>query len=86
MHSFRIRELLAEKSRMEGRRISLKDVAAATGITSQVLSKMNDPRGYVTNTGYLEALCRYFGVSPAKLIMFDPPIETLRPTTGDHHP
>ncbi len=74
LHSFRIRELLAEKSRKEGRRISMKDLAAATGITPQVLSKMNDVKGYVTNTRYVEELCRFFGVTPAELFVFNPPV------------
>ena len=36
---------------------------------------MSDPKGYVTNTRYIEALCRFFGVQPNELFAFGKPIE-----------
>ncbi len=74
MHSFRLRELLEELGRRQGRRLSMRDLSAATGISPQVLSKMNDPKGYVTNTAYVERLCRYFGITPTELFAFDRPV------------
>ncbi len=74
MHSFRIRELLEELGRRQGRRVSMRELSIATGISTQVLSKMNDPRGYVTNTAYVEKLCHFFGVGPSELFVFQPTV------------
>lgn len=61
MIRFRLRELLAEKERREGRRIPFREVSEATGISAQVLSSLTSPdRDIVTNTAFVDALCRYF--------------------------
>ena len=72
---FRIRELLAEKERREGRRIPLKEVYEATGIRPQVLSNLSSPtRQAVTNSAFIDALTHYFGCSFADLMVQDPPV------------
>lgn len=58
----------------------MRDLSTATGISPQVLSKMNDPKGYVTNTAYVEKLCRYFGITPTELFAFDRPVDPA----GEH--
>lgn len=61
MIRFRIRELLAEKERRDGRRIPLREVSETTGISAQVLSSLTSPdRDIVTNTAFVDSLCRYF--------------------------
>lgn len=82
MHTMRIKALMEEQSQRRGRRLSLKEVSERTGISSTVLSKMTDPKGYVTNTRYIEALCRFFGVMPNDLFVFNPPID-LSPSQGE---
>jgi putative transcriptional regulator len=73
MLQFRLRELIAHKERDLGQRIPLRMVSEATGISIQVLSSLNSPsRKTVTNTAYLEALCRYFGCTPNDLLVFSP--------------
>jgi len=75
MLQFRLRELIAQKERELGERIPLRTVSAATGISVQVLSSLNSPsRKIVTNTAYLEALCRYFVCTPNDLLVFSPDI------------
>jgi len=73
---FRAPELLLEEERREGRRIPWKEVSEATGISVQVLSNLGSRRQpAVTNTAYVEALCRYFRCSISDLVEFSPPIE-----------
>ena len=75
MHTFRIKELMANWEREHGRRLSVKELAEGTGISSPTISKMTDPKGYVTNSGNIEAMCRFFKVTPNELMFFDPPVE-----------
>jgi len=72
---FRLRELLAAKERQEGRRIPMREVSEITGISAQVLSSLTSPdRPVVTNTAFVEALCRYFACTPNDLmILVDAP-------------
>ena len=74
MHAYKLRDLVAVWERENGRRLSVKELAEATGIGRPTLSKMMNPKGYVTNSGNIEALCRFFEVTPHELMFFDPPI------------
>lgn len=70
MVQFRLRELLAAKERRDARRIPWREVSEATGISAQVLSSLTSPdRAVVTNTAFVEALCRYFGCTPNDLLL-----------------
>lgn len=60
MIRFRIQELLADKQFREGRRVTLSELAEATGISRVTLSKMVNQRGYGTLTDHLDRLCRFF--------------------------
>lgn len=73
MLRFRFRQLLLEKENSLGRRIPLREVSEATGISTQVLSSLSSTdREIVTNTAFLEALIHYFGCRPCDLIILDP--------------
>jgi DNA-binding Xre family transcriptional regulator len=61
MIRFRIMELLADKQFKEGRRITLIELAKATGINRMTLSRMINAKGYSTVTDNLDRLCEYFG-------------------------
>ena len=74
MHAYRLRELIAVWERLNGRRLPLTEIADATGVSRTTLSKMMNPKGYVTNTRHIESLCRFFDVPPDELIYFTPPI------------
>jgi putative transcriptional regulator len=74
METYRLRELMEDWGRKNGRRLSLKELAERTGINRPVLSRMTDPRGYTTNTRFIEVICRFFGVEASDLIVFAPPI------------
>ena len=51
---------MAEKQFREGRRITLGEIAEATGIHRTTLSKLANVRGYNTTTDVLDRLCDYF--------------------------
>jgi putative transcriptional regulator len=76
MIRFRLPELLLEKERREGRRIAWSEVAQATGVSRQVLANLaSRDRMVVTNTAFVESLCRYFGCLVQDLIEFSPPLD-----------
>ena len=62
MVRYRFNELLAERRFRLGRRISMAEVAEATGVRRATLSKMANQRANVT-VDTLERVCRYFGVA-----------------------
>lgn len=75
MFRYRIRELLAEKERQLGRRITRGEVSEATGIAVQVISSLTSPiNAPVTNTAHLEALIRFFNCTPNDLLILEPPV------------
>lgn len=72
MIRFRVTELMAEKQFKEGRRITLVEVAAATGINRMTLSRMVNQKGYSTVTDTLDRLCTYFGCEVGDLAVHVP--------------
>lgn len=82
MHRFLLRELIVNRENRTRQRLSMREIAEATKIAPQTLSKIADPQGYVTNTRYLEALCRFFEVTPNEVLAFDPPIGSRPSESG----
>lgn len=60
MIRFRLKELIADKSFKENRRITIEEVSQKTGIHRTTLSKIANRVGYSTTTDVLDALCEYF--------------------------
>jgi putative transcriptional regulator len=60
MIRFRLAELIERKQFSQGRRITIGEVAAATGVNRMTLSKILNQRGYSTGTDILDRLCAYF--------------------------
>jgi putative transcriptional regulator len=67
MIRFRLKELIAEKEFQEERRITLEEIAKATGIHRTTLSKVSNQKGYNTTTEVLDKLCDYFQVRLGQL-------------------
>lgn len=63
MLRFRLRELMADKTFIEGERVTFEEISQATGINRTTLSKMANVRGYNTTTDNLDRLCRFFSCS-----------------------
>lgn len=75
MHRFRLSELRSQWEGDNRQRLSQKKIAEETGISMSVLSRMADPKGYVTTTRNVELLCRFFGVGPGDLMEILPESE-----------
>ncbi len=58
---FKIKELIADKEFRERQVISLKEIAAATGIHRVTLSKLANNKRYNVGIDTVEKLCVYFG-------------------------
>lgn len=67
MLRYKLKERIADKEFAERRRITVQEVAEATGITRNTLSKMLNQHGVSVRTDNLDRLCAYF----------DCPIEAL---------
>jgi putative transcriptional regulator len=72
MIRYRIQELIAEKHFREGHRVTLLELAKATGISRVTLSKMVNQRGYATLTDHLDRLCKYFNCKLSDLAEYVP--------------
>lgn len=83
MIRYYIQELLAEKQFREGRRVTLAEVANATGISRVTLSKMVNQRNYGTLTDHLDKLCTFFGCRLEQLAEHIPETSTAKTTTGN---
>ncbi len=53
---------MADKGFNESRRVTLEEIAEATGVHRTTLSKIANHRGYNTTTEVLDKLCTFFRV------------------------
>jgi len=60
MIRFRLKELILDEEFKTGKRITLINIAQATGIKQPTLSRIAGTRGYNTTTDNVDKLCRYF--------------------------
>lgn len=72
MLRYKVRELLAEKSFVENRRITFKELCDVSGISRQTLTRMVNQRGYITGTDTLDKLCAYFNCGVGEVLEFVP--------------
>lgn len=61
MIRFRLAELMEKRQFETGRRLTIGEVAAATGLNRMTLSKILNQRGYSTGTDTIDKLCAFFG-------------------------
>jgi putative transcriptional regulator len=72
MIQLQIKELIATKTAQWGRRITLLEVANATGISRMTLNRMMRQQGYNTVTDHLDKLCAYFQCDLNELVRYTP--------------
>ena len=68
MIRIKLKQLLDDKAFKEGRRITLNEVSARTGIARATINRIANKPGYNTTTDNIEALCRYLDCTPCDLI------------------
>ncbi|QVL46021.1 MAG: helix-turn-helix transcriptional regulator [Methylophilaceae bacterium] len=72
-----IKEVIQAKSIAWGRRITLNELANATGISRMTLSRMVNNQGYSTVTDQLDKLCTFFECEIQELVKFVPNNQTI---------
>lgn len=72
MIRFRIKERIADLEFEEGRKITLNEVAEATGLNRTTLSKLSSRKGYNTTTDVLDRLCAYFDCELGEIAEYVP--------------
>ena len=72
MIHLQIKELIAAKTAQWSRRITLLEVANATGISRMTLNRMMRQQGYNTVTDHLDKLCTYFQCDLNELVRYTP--------------
>lgn len=70
MIRFKLAEQIEKKQFAEGRRITVQEVAEATGVNRMTLSKILNHKGYSTGTDILDKLCTYFGCGLPDLVEY----------------
>ncbi|GGZ72116.1 hypothetical protein GCM10008101_27950 [Lysobacter xinjiangensis] len=69
---YKLKALIADKEFAERRRITIQEVAEATGITRNTLSKMLNQHGAGVRTENLDRLCGYFACRIEDLVEYVP--------------
>ncbi|MDD3937573.1 helix-turn-helix domain-containing protein [Rhodoferax sp.] len=60
MIRFKLGEMIEKKQFLEGRRVTINEIATATGLNRMTLSKLLNQKGYGTGTDTMDRLCGYF--------------------------
>ena len=68
---------MAEKSRLEGRRVTYESIREATGIVPSTLSRLAAGQSKRIDLMVLKRLCDYFNCAPGDLLVLQP-----EPTRG----
>lgn len=72
MLRYKLKELIAEKEFTDRRRVLIQEVADATGIARNTLSKMLNQHGASVRTENLDRLCAYFDCRIDALVEYVP--------------
>lgn len=70
MIRFKLQEKMSDLAFARGRRVTIEEVAEATGIHRSTLSKMNRPTGANVNTDNLDRLCYFLGCDLNELVEY----------------
>ncbi|MGQ3051874.1 MAG: helix-turn-helix domain-containing protein [Roseateles sp.] len=68
MIRFKLAEQIEKKQFKESRRITIQEVAEASGVNRMTLSKILNHRGYSTGTDIVDRLCTYFDCAVSDLL------------------
>lgn len=70
MLRFKLKELIADKSFKEDRRITIAEIAEECEVNRMTLSKIANKKGCTTNTDNLDKLCQYFDCAIEDLVEY----------------
>ena len=66
----RLRELMAAKRRIEGRRVTYADMVVETGISNTTLTRLANDRSGRVAINTIDRLCAFFEVQPGDLFVY----------------
>lgn len=72
MLRFKLKERIADLEFRDRRRVTLQEIAEATGLNRMTLSKLANHHGANVQTDALEKLCRFFGCRIEELVEYVP--------------
>ena len=72
MLRFKLKELIAEKEFQESRRVTIAEIAEATGIARNTLSRILNQPGWNVRSEHLDKLCAYFNCRIEELVEYIP--------------
>jgi putative transcriptional regulator len=72
MLRYKLKERIADKEFRERRRVTVQEIAEATGITRNTLSKLLNQHGASVRSENLDRLCAYFNCRIEELVEFFP--------------
>ncbi|HYW57044.1 MAG TPA: helix-turn-helix transcriptional regulator [Polaromonas sp.] len=64
--------MIEKKQFAEGRRVTINEIATATGLNRMTLSKILNSKGYGTGTETIDKLCQYFNCRVEDLMEYMP--------------
>ncbi|TXH88687.1 MAG: XRE family transcriptional regulator [Rhodoferax sp.] len=70
MIRFKLGEMIEKKQFLDGRRVTISEIATTTGLNRMTLSKILNQRGYGTGTETIDKLCQYFECTVSDLMEF----------------
>lgn len=79
MIRFKLADMMEKKQFTEGRRITVSEVAIATGLNRMTLSKLLNHKGYGTGTDTMDKLCSFFACRVEDLMEYVPDEPTVPP-------
>jgi DNA-binding Xre family transcriptional regulator len=68
MIRFKLGEMIEKKRFADGQRVTISEIATATGLNRMTLSKILNQKGYGTGTETIDRLCSYFACSVEDLM------------------
>jgi DNA-binding Xre family transcriptional regulator len=83
MIRFKLGEMIEKRQFGEGRRITINEIATATGLNRMTLSKILNQKGYGTGTETIDKLCSYFRCDVSDLMEY---LEEVAPDEPDKAP
>ncbi len=72
MIQLQIKDLIASRSIQWGRKVTINEIAQATGISRMTLNRMMRFEAYSTVTYHLDKLCTYFQCDLNELVRYTP--------------
>lgn len=70
MIRFHLKKLIADWEFDKGRRLTLEELAQATGIHRTTLSRIANQKGYNTTTDNIDSVCQFFECTVDKVMEY----------------